>query len=104
MHNSNHAKHYTKQLLSHTQKNTTAVQLTVLFNWNTSLFGYKEGTVAFPLRKPWSRSTVNFTVSICTQPTTYYGRFEHKFTQTQRAAHSLKWGVYGRVLLVLIGS
>jgi hypothetical protein len=74
MHNSNHVEHYTKYLLSHTQ-NTTAVQLIVFFNWNTSLTGYKEGMVAFPLRKPWSRSTVNFTVSVCTKPTTYYGAF-----------------------------
>ena len=91
MHNSKRIEHYTKQLLSHTQRSTMAVQLTIFFNWNSSLTGMKKGTVAFPLRKPWSRSTVNFTVSICTKPTTYHGRFEHIFTQGQRGAHSLKW-------------
>jgi hypothetical protein len=61
MHSSNHTEHYRKLLyyLTCTKHDCTSGQC--IFNWNTSINGKKQGTIAFAQRKPQSRSTVKST-------------------------------------------
>jgi hypothetical protein len=68
MHSSNHIEHCRNNCItSHAKKKKhgyTSAQC--ICNWNTWVSGHKQGTVAFPQRKPLSKPTENSTVSICT--------------------------------------
>jgi len=61
MHSSNHTEHYRKWLYHLTCTKHDCTSGRWIFNWNTSINGHKQGTVAFAQRKPQSRSTVKST-------------------------------------------
>ena len=62
-HKLNYTEQYIKKCIISQAPNTTAFQLKIIFNWNTSISGHKRGKVGIPQRKALPRSTANSAVS-----------------------------------------
>lgn len=79
MHSSNHTEHYRiLPIISHeTKHDCTSVQR--IFNWHTPVSGDKQITIAFPQRKPLSRSTTNSALSNCTNVHCCHAKIKYIF-------------------------